>query len=147
MAEIVISLQERNVSGDTSRENLVQAISLLQQFLKESLYREYSMFREQAELLGIPMEELVRMPRSPRRSTMTTYTHPMDPTKTWHGRGRRPGWVTAFFPEVLGRTGNNGHDQGETGKSGKATAAGSAAAEKSETESARSVKEEDKVRK
>jgi|YNPMSStandDraft_2_1061718.scaffolds.fasta_scaffold05590_2 DNA-binding protein H-NS len=147
MAEIIISLQERNVSGDTTRENLVQAINLLQQFLKELLYREYSMLREQAELLGISMEELVRMPRPPRRGKMTIYTHPMDPTKTWHGRGRRPAWVTAFFPEVLGRKDNNGQAQGETGKSGKATAAGSAVAEKSGTESARSVKEEDKVQK
>jgi len=59
-------------------------------------------FRERARSLGMTLEEVVGAPIGRRsrasgsRST-TKYVHPQNPSLTWSGRGKRPGWVREWL--------------------------------------------------
>ncbi len=57
-----------------------------------------SEFRERARSLGMSLEDVVGTPVG-RRSRLSgarvaaKYAHPQNPSLTWSGRGKRPGWV------------------------------------------------------
>ena len=51
--------------------------------------------REKAELLDIPVEELLRAVKGKKskKSVDAKYRNPMNEKETWTGRGRKPKWV------------------------------------------------------
>ena len=56
--------------------------------------------RELAKSVGLTVDIAPAVRTS--SNVLPKYRHPDDPTKTWTGRGRRPGWLMALLAE--GRT-------------------------------------------
>ncbi len=50
---------------------------------------------ELARELGFSLEDLVvAAPSRKRSASVPKYQHPENPTVTWSGRGRKPGWIS-----------------------------------------------------
>lgn len=65
--------------------------------------RQKSEVREKVEMLardlGFTLAELAELeePKRKRAPATKIYRHPENPTLTWSGRGRKPGWFAAHF--------------------------------------------------
>ena len=55
--------------------------------------------REKAELLDIPVEELLRAMKGKKakKSVEAKYRNPENDKETWTGRGRKPKWIEALL--------------------------------------------------
>jgi len=96
MSQIILDFTEEKITGEPTREELIQSIRLLKQMLRERLTQEYLAFRHQAEILGIPLETLGGSTGGGGHAPV--FVHPHNPSLVWSGRGRRPRWVREFFP-------------------------------------------------
>jgi len=64
---------------------------------KQNLLNE---FRARARSLGMSLEEVVGAPvgrRGRGAKVAAKYVHPQNPSLTWSGRGKRPGWVREWL--------------------------------------------------
>src|SRR5688500_7150106 len=91
----------------------IEDLAALEQDIKAERRRreedDRQAFYEQAKALaerhGIPMKELMRLPRKnrqprkkeavPRQRRAANYQNPDNAEETWNGRGRQPEWVKA----------------------------------------------------
>lgn len=46
-----------------------------------------------AKELGFSLAELLEGPAVRKRASVAKYRNPADPSQTWTGRGRKPGWI------------------------------------------------------
>lgn len=51
--------------------------------------------------LGFTLEELAGLSKGKKPKNPAKYRNPADPTQTWSGRGRKPGWINEA--EAAGR--------------------------------------------
>ena len=64
---------------------------------KERLLAE---MKARAEEEGLSLDEVVgSRGNGHRRRPIVRYRNPLDPSQTWSGRGRRPGWLEAVLKE------------------------------------------------
>jgi DNA-binding protein H-NS len=56
--------------------------------------------KTRAEEEGLSLDEVVgTRGNGERRRPTVRYRNPLDPSQTWSGRGRRPGWLEAVLKE------------------------------------------------
>lgn len=74
------------------------------QLHEETVARLREQFQKDAEAAGVSLDEVLsrkpnrkRQQRRSRRSQTPMYVHPDDASKTWNGRGRRPGWIEEYL--------------------------------------------------
>lgn len=48
---------------------------------------------DMVEEAGFTLEEVMQASTSKKRTVAPKYQNPEDPSQTWSGRGRKPGWV------------------------------------------------------
>jgi len=70
---------------------------------KEEAKQAQQELKDVAEKYGFNLNELVASQggKSGRPKGRVRYRHPDDPSKTWTGRGRKPGWIKEW--EATGR--------------------------------------------
>ncbi len=70
---------------------------------KETLHTALKEMRAVAEKLGVAFEDVIALHKSKGRKPGTKaapkYANPKNPTQTWSGRGRKPGWVVAALED------------------------------------------------
>jgi len=72
---------------------IAEAAKLKTQKLKENMAEVRSKIREAAKAEGYTIEELFGLGGSRKKAASAPkYANPADPSQTWTGRGKRPGW-------------------------------------------------------
>lgn len=72
------------------RDEVEQALSTLDQRRKTDAKKAAE---EAARQFGFSLGELVGGEKSRRNSGTAKYRNPANPSQTWSGRGRQPGWI------------------------------------------------------
>ena len=89
-----------DLTAMTSQElnELAQAIAReLQQCDQQEKRQVTTRIRELAKSAGLAVNIVPAAKTS--SSSLPKYRHPEDATKTWTGRGKRPGWLTALLAQ------------------------------------------------
>ena len=74
------------------RNQVEKAINSFQDRRKAAALAE---LEDAAKKLGFSLSELTGSSAKKRKPNAPRYANPADPSQTWSGRGRRPGWVVA----------------------------------------------------